>query len=141
MTVPMTATRSGLELIFSDWSMNDPVELYDMGGMAAIHKFYERADSRYQTNRGTPANAFPILAAYLISHGRLDDAYDVLMADETQKTPQQIQRLATAFEAKGQINKAIELLSHLNREYPGSDDISEKLAGLKAQVANRGPSD
>ena len=140
MTVPLDATRRGLRLIFSDWSIDDPVKLYDIGGMGAINKFYERADARYRTDRGTPANAFPILVAYLISYGRLDDAYDVLMAGETQKTPRQIDRLAMAYETKGQKDKAVHLFRYLYREHPKFGDTLRKLERLGADPNSVEPS-
>ncbi len=86
-TVPYRSTRQGLEFVFADWGLRDPVPLFDSGGTAAIHQHYERAATKYGMARPTPASAFVSLAVKLQFEGRLEEAREVLEHDPENFSP------------------------------------------------------
>lgn len=50
-TVSHRAVRQGLEFVFRDWAMKDPMPLYNVGGVEAIESFYERSIQKYRVPR------------------------------------------------------------------------------------------
>lgn len=46
-SVPLRSTYDGLEKIFNGWYLHDPVNLFEIGGLSAIDRFFDRKYERF----------------------------------------------------------------------------------------------
>ena len=55
ISIPHRATYLALDTIFAGWHLANPVELYDKGGLAAVHRHFEEGGKRFGYERKTSA--------------------------------------------------------------------------------------
>lgn len=54
-SVPLRSTYDGLEKIFDGWYLHDPVNLFEIGGLSAIDRFYDRKSERFGYKESAPS--------------------------------------------------------------------------------------
>ena len=50
-SVPLRSTYHGLEFIYADWLIRNPIEIYETYGVDAIAQFYENSEKKYGDDR------------------------------------------------------------------------------------------
>ena len=98
-----------LDKIFDGWHLADPFDLYEKGGLAALHKHFEEGGRRYGYDRKTPPFKISMVVAGLIKEGRLDEADSVLLHDPQQYPPpwNQLDALGRAYLDRDDKERAI----------------------------------
>jgi predicted alpha/beta superfamily hydrolase len=132
-SIPVPAFSRGLEKIFEEWRLPDPLVLYDRGGMGAIHERHREAGRRFgYPERTTPPFTVSMLAAGLILAGRLDDAGTVLLHDTAAYPPpwNQLDALARAYEKQREAGKAARYYGLSLERNPANSYARKKLAEL-----------
>ena len=77
-----------LDKIFGGWHLTNPFDLYDKGGLAALHKHFEEGGKRYGYDRKTSPSMVSMVVTGLIREGRLEEAGSVLLHDRDNYPPQ-----------------------------------------------------
>jgi predicted alpha/beta superfamily hydrolase len=134
MSIPLPTIYRGLETIFEEWRVPDPMALFDRGGVEAIHTRFREAGKRFgYPERTTPPLTVSLLVAALISAGRLEDASKVLLHDATAYPPpwNQLDALARAYEKRGDTGQAVRHYRLSLTQNPGNEFARKKLIELK----------
>ncbi len=136
-SVVYRSTRQGLEFVFKDWALRDPVALYDRGGMKAVHGFYENSSDRYGIKRKASPNTIRRLCFRLGMQDRLDDAVAVIQDDPEKYPPtaRLYQFLGDKCKAKGKTKLAIECFTQALKLAPTSETTKKSLADLGVEVS------
>jgi tetratricopeptide (TPR) repeat protein len=116
MSIPLPSIYRGLETIFEQWRLGDPVSLFDQGGIKAFTGDFERP-------------ATDLVVAALMSAGRLDDASKVLLQDTNAYPPpwNQLEALAPSYEKRGDTEQALRFYRLSLERNPGNEFAREKL--------------
>ncbi|MGJ8690398.1 MAG: alpha/beta hydrolase-fold protein [Gammaproteobacteria bacterium] len=77
-SVPLRSIHEGLEFVFSNWDLRNPIETYNQFGIEAIENFYAVGDRRYKFERGIPINSFASVLFNLVQQSRFDQALAML---------------------------------------------------------------
>ena len=80
-SIPLPATYYGLQNVFSGWALENPIEIYNIGGVAAMRDIFEESGKRFGYERSLPNITLLQLVNTLISQNRLDAAAAVLLED------------------------------------------------------------
>ena len=137
MSIPLPSIYRGLETIFEEWRLPDPLALFDQGGIEAIHRRFREAGRRFgYPERTTPPLTISLLVAALLSAGRLEDASKVLLHDTAAYPPpwNQLDALARAYEKRGDGGQAVRYYRLSLAQNPGNDFARKKLTDLGFQV-------
>jgi predicted alpha/beta superfamily hydrolase len=131
-SVPLPSTYRGLEFVFADWTLRDPLETYDRHGIGAIDRFFANSDAKYRTARGVPETVAGALAQNLEAAGRLDEIVELLAHySDTVKPPARfLERLAHGFRERNQADRAIELYRRVLAVDPSSTVARQALTEL-----------
>src|SRR5207237_10781533 len=79
MSIPLPSIYRGLEILFEQWRLPDPVALFDRGGIEAIHRRFREAGERFgYLERTAPAFTVSLVVAALSSPRRLEEEPKVL---------------------------------------------------------------
>jgi predicted alpha/beta superfamily hydrolase len=135
-SIPLIGIYSGLLSIFDQWQIVNPLEIYDQGGIAAVHKFFRDGSKRYGFDRVTPPFTISLVVAGLIKRGRLDDAATVLLHDPKNYPPpwNQLDALAKNYAERGDREKAIRYYQLSIKENPSNEAAKQKLKEMGASV-------
>lgn len=129
MSIPLPALHRGLEVIFDGWYLTHPLELFEKGGIEAIHKHFREGGQRYGYARTTSPFIVSMVVAELIWKGNLEAAARVLLHDE-EKYPapwNQLDALARAFAKQGDKERAIRFYRASLKANPGNDWAKRQL--------------
>ena len=131
-SVPLPSTYQGLEFVFADWTMRDPLETYERHGIDAIDHFFANADEKYRLERGVPTQIVATLGRELEAAGRLDELTEVLKRYwGTVKPPARfLERIAVGYRERGQQDRAAELYRLALQVEPDSASARQALAEL-----------
>jgi hypothetical protein len=80
-SIPLRSIHDGLDTIFDGWHLTDLLELYDKGGLEAIHRYFREGGRRYGYYRTTSPFTVSLIVARLMGSGRLEEAAEVLLHD------------------------------------------------------------
>lgn len=135
-SIPLIGIYSGLLSIFDQWQMVNPLEVYDQGGIDAVHKFYRDANRRYGFDRVAPPFTISLVVAGLIKAGRLEDAATVLLHDPKNYPPpwNQLDALARNYAERGDREKAIHYYQLSLKENPANETAKRKLKEMGVVV-------
>ena len=86
-SIPHRSIYLGLEAIFDGWRLANPIELYDKGGLAAIHRHFEEGGKRFGYERKTSAFVVSMVIHGLMQAGRLEEAATVMFHDADRYPP------------------------------------------------------
>ncbi|HTS62223.1 MAG TPA: alpha/beta hydrolase-fold protein [Candidatus Acidoferrales bacterium] len=140
MSIPLPSIYRGLEAIFEEWRLADPLEMFNRGGIEAIHKRYRDAGRRFgYPERTTPAFTVSLVVAALIGAGRLEEASAVLLHDPAAYPPpwNQLDALARAYEKRGDTGQAVRYYRLSLKQNPRNDFAIRKLADLGIPIPDR----
>jgi len=135
-SIPLPAIYNGLENIFEDWRLSDPVEWFDRGGLPAIHQRFRDAGLRHgYPERTTPPFTISLVVAALLRAGRLEDAVKVLLDDPKTYPPpwNQLDAVARGYEARGDTERAVRYYRQSLERNPGNDFARKKIAELESR--------
>jgi uncharacterized protein len=133
MSIPLPGIYRGLEAIFEEWRLSNPLELFDKGGIEGIHKRYRDAGRRFgYPERTTPPLTVSLVVAALLSAGRLDEAASVLLHDPKTYPPpwNQLDALARRYESRGNTEKAVQYYLLSLKQNPQNEFAKKKLAEM-----------
>jgi hypothetical protein len=137
MSIPLPSIYRGLETIFEEWRLANPVALLDQGGIEAIHRRFREAGKRFgYPERTTPPFTVSLVVAALISAGRLEEASKVLLHDTTAFPPpwNQLDALARAYEKRGGMEQAVRYYRLSLERNPGNEFAKKKLTEMGIKV-------
>jgi len=137
MSIPLPSIYHGLETIFEDWRLTDPLELFDKGGIEGIHRRYREAGQRFgYPERITPPFTVSLVVAALMRAGRLEEASKVLLGDPKAYPPpwNQLDALARAYEGRGDSGQAARYYLLSLRQNPANDFAKKKLAEMGVKI-------
>ena len=132
-SVPYRSTYQGLEMIFAGWALHDPVHLYDVGGIAAIHGHFAKVSAELELERDTPASTFGNLLYELTRAQRLDDALKVVGSVDTPNFV--MVNLAEALSKSGRDDDAIGVYARILDRNPVHPLARERLVALGEDVS------
>jgi predicted alpha/beta superfamily hydrolase len=132
LSIPLRSIYSGLDYIFDGWHLADPMELFDKGGLDAIHRHFREGGKRSGYDRTTSAFTVSMIVAGLIGKGRLEEASTVLLEDPKTYPPRwnQLDALARAYAARGDVEQTIRFYRLSLGENPDNQWARQKLTEL-----------
>jgi predicted alpha/beta superfamily hydrolase len=136
-SVPLRSTYQGFESVFSDWYLHDPLAMFDVGGIAAIERFYEKGSKKFGLDRPMPVTLPLNLSYELIAANRIQEA-TALIADYSESYPlgsQILVALAEAYAASGDTDQAREHYARALRNNPGDEKAKSALKELGGNVS------
>jgi predicted alpha/beta superfamily hydrolase len=137
LSIPLPSIYRGLETIFEDWRLTDPLELFDKGGIEGIDRRYREAGQRFgYPERITPPFTVSLVVAALMGEGRLEEASEVLLHDPKAYPPpwNQLDALARAYEKRGDTNQAARYYVLSLRQNPQNDFAKKKLTEMGVKI-------
>ena len=133
MSIPLPSIYRGLETVFEEWRLQDPLALFDRGGIEAIHNRFREAGKRFgYPERTTPPFTVSLLVAALMRAGRLQEASGVLLHDPASYPPpwNQLDALARAYDNRGDTAEAIRHYRLSLEQNPGNEFARKRLAEI-----------
>lgn len=138
MSIPLPGIYRGLETVFEEWRLADPLALFDQGGIEAVHRRFREAGKRFgYPERTPPPFTVSLVVAALISAGRLEEASKVLLHDTTAYPPpwNQLDALARAYEKRGDPEQAIRYYLLSLEQNPRNDFAKKKLTEMGIKIS------
>lgn len=135
-SLPLPAFQQGLDRMFDGWHLADPLELYEKGGIEAIHRHFRDGGRRWGFDRQTPPFTLSLVVAGLLKAGRLDEASGVLTHDPERYPPpwNQLDAVARAWEAAGDVRQALRYYTLSLDRNPNNEWARKKLSELSLPV-------
>jgi len=132
MSIALPSIYQGLQTVFEGWQLTDPLELFDKGGIEAVHRYFREGGARFGYDRTTSPFTVSLIVAGLISTGRLDEASKLLLHDPKAYPPpwNQLDALAGAYRDRGNIGQAIHYYTLSLKENPQNEWAKRKLAEM-----------
>jgi predicted alpha/beta superfamily hydrolase len=137
MSIPLPSIYQGLETIFEEWRLTNPLELFNKAGIEGIHRRYRLAGQRFgYPERITPPFTVSLLVAALMSAGRLEDASQVLLHDPKAYPPpwNQLDALARRYESRGDAEEAARYYLLSLKQNPQNDFARKKLTNMGIKI-------
>jgi uncharacterized protein len=136
LSIPLRSIYSGLDTIFDGWHLTDPLELFDKGGIEAIHRHFREGGKRIGYDRTTSAFTISMVVAGLMSQGRLEEASTVLLHDPKAYPPpwNQLDALARAYAERGNVEQTIRYYTLSLKENPHNEWARQKLTELGVKL-------
>ena len=137
LSIPIPSIYRGLETIFEDWRLTDPVALFDKGGIEGIHRRDREAGQRFgYPERITSPFTVSLVVAALLRAGRLEEASGVLLHDPKAYPPpwNQLDALARAYENRGDAEQAARYYLLSLRQNPGNEFARKKLTEMGTKI-------
>jgi len=128
-SIPLPSMYLGISKIFDGWHLTNAVDLFDKGGMEAIHRHFREGGKRYGYDRTTSPFVVSMVVAGLINAGRLDEASSVLFQDTKAYPPpwNQLDAIARAYAKRNNSEQAIRFYRLSLKENPRNDWAQRKL--------------
>lgn len=137
LSISLPSIYRGLETIFEDWRLTDPLELFDKGGIDGIHRRYREAGQRFgYPERSTPPFTVSLVVAALMRAGRLEEASKVLLHNPKAYPPpwNQLDALARAYESRGVTEQAARYYLLSLRQNPQNEFAKKKLSEMGVKI-------
>ncbi len=130
------STYLGLDTIFDGWHLARPWELYDKGGLRAVHRHFEEGGERFGYERKTSAFTVSMIVAGLLWAGRLEEAGSVLLHDGEAYPPpwNQLDALARAYAKCGNTERVIRYYTLSLKENAGNENAKKQLTELGVDI-------
>jgi predicted alpha/beta superfamily hydrolase len=135
-SIPLASIHRGLDTIFDGWHLTDSLELFDRGGIQAIHRHFREGGRRYGYDRTTSPFEVSLVVAALLGQGRLEEAAEVLLDDPKAYPPpwNQLDALARAYSDRGNIQRAVEYYKLSLQQNPQNEWARRKLQEMGAGI-------
>ena len=139
LSVPLRGLHQGLDTVFDGWHLTSPLELFDKGGIEAVHKHFREGGERYGYVRTTSPFMVSMIVADLIWRGRLEEAARVLVHDQkTYPAPwNQLDALARAYGDRGNHERAIYFYRESLKANPENEWARKKLREMGAELEQK----
>jgi predicted alpha/beta superfamily hydrolase len=137
LSIPLPSIYRGLETIFEDWRLTDPIELFDQGGIQGIHRRFGEAGKRFgYPERTTPPFTVSLVVAALLRAGRLEEASAVLLHDPQAYPPpwNQLDALARNYEGRGNAKEAARYYLLSLKANPRNEFARKKLTEMGVKI-------
>jgi tetratricopeptide (TPR) repeat protein len=137
LLIPLPSVYAGLKTIFDGWYLVNPLQLFDEGGLEAIHRHFREGANRYGFERPTPPFTISLLVAGLIKAGRVEEASSVLLHDPKSYPPpwNQLDALARAYGDRNNVQQAIRYYRLSLEQNPDNAWARQKLREMGADSA------
>lgn len=134
-SIPLRSMHQGLDTIFDGWHLTDPLELFDKGGIEAIHRHFREGGRRCGYDRTTSPFMVSLVVAGLMRMGRLEEASQVLLHDPKTYPPSwnQLDALARAYSDRGDVDRAIHYYTLSLKENPQNEWAKRKLREMTSR--------
>lgn len=133
-SIPHRSTYYGLEKIFEDWKgVDDPLVLYDRGGLEAITAHYERLKNKFQLkDLKVPESLINRLGYQLLANNRTEEAITVFKknVEDFPKSSNVYDSLGEAYKENGQKEEAVKYYKKSLAINPGNTNAVEMLASM-----------
>ena len=141
VSIPHRSIYQGLDTIFDAWHLTNPLELYDKGGIDAVHRHFREGGKRLGYDRTTSAFTISMIVAGLMQAGRLEEAASVLLHDPKAYPPpwNQLDALARAYAKRGDTVQVVRYYTLSLKENPRNEWARKKLAELGVDPATLPP--
>lgn len=124
-SVILPGTYNGLQSIFSGWSVEDVMGIYEIGGVAALREQYTEGGKRFGYDRSLSDTTLLQLASELIQQARLDEAAAIVLNDINMAPPSYfLNLLGERYQAIGNATRARQLYALSLQNNPG-DEVSQ----------------
>lgn len=133
-SVPYRSTHQGLSAVFTDWYLDDPFALYELGGLDAIDKHYAQLSDRLGFEKTTPYSTILDIAYALLQADRLEDAAVLAAQADDFYIPNIYGYIAGQYAARGDSNLARKYYEKVVEMSPGSTDAKEQLIAVGGEV-------
>jgi uncharacterized protein len=134
-STPLRSTYQGLEFIFADWSLKDPLDTYNRYGIEAVERFYFSNAQKYNEERSaiTEDAILPLMLG-LMDEKRIDELAVLLdrYRDVTKPRAGFFEDVADDFRQRGLREKAIDFYQRALEVDPERAASREALAELNA---------
>jgi hypothetical protein len=134
LSIPLPSIYAGLNKIFDGWYLTDPLQLFDEGGLEAVHRHFREGAKRYGYERTTSPFTISLIVAGLIKTGRLEEASRVLLHDPKAYPPpwNQLDALARGYAQRGNVEQAVHYYKLSLKENPHNAWARRKLTEMGA---------
>lgn len=121
-SVPHHSTYQGLEFVFANWTLRNPLEVYQQYGLEAVERFYANGDDRYKTDRGIPTQTLNPILVELVNTDRIDEAVSLMSSESASKNTVSpaLNFLADALKEESDNERAAEFYRQAIKRYPGN---------------------
>jgi len=135
MSVPLKGLHQGLDTVFDGWHLTSPLELFERGGIEAVHKHFREGGERSGYVRSTSPFMVSMIVAELIWKGSLEEASRVLVHDQKTYPPpwNQFDALARAYSDRGNNERAIYFYRESLKANPKNEWAKRKLREMGAE--------
>jgi len=139
LSVPLKGLHQGLDTVFDGWHLTSPVELFEKGGIEAVHKHFRDGGERYGYVRTTSSFMVSMIVAELIWKGQLEEASRVLVHDQKTYPPpwNQFDALARAYSDRGNNERAIHFYRESLKANPKNEGAKRKLREMGAETEQK----
>ena len=137
MSIPLPSLYRGLETLFAEWRLTNPLDLFNNAGIEGIQRRYRQVGQRFgYPERTTPPFTVSLLVAALMSAERLEEASQVLLHDPKGYPPpwNQLDALARRYESRGDAKEAARHYLLSIRENPRNDYARRKLTEMGIKI-------
>lgn len=137
-SVPHRSTYQGLEFVFANWTLRNPLEVYHQYGLEAVERFYEYGETRYKTDRGIPTQTLNPILVDLVTTDRIDEAVSLMTSESASKNTVSpaLSFLANALKEKGDNERAAEFYRQAILLYPGNTAAMTALDEMEIDYAD-----
>jgi predicted alpha/beta superfamily hydrolase len=78
-SVPLRSTHQGLEFIFADWVVRNPLEIYNRYGIEGVDRIYKRRNEKFWADAGAGSDGIvSYIVRPLLQQERVDEVADLL---------------------------------------------------------------
>lgn len=136
VSIPHRSIYLGLDTIFDGWHLANPLELYDKGGLEAIHRHFEEGGKKFGYERKTSPFVVSMVVYGLMQTGRLKEAATVLLHDPERYPPpwNQLDAMARQYAKRGDTERVIHYYTLSLKANPGNEWARKKLTELGVDV-------
>jgi uncharacterized protein len=135
MSVPLRGLHQGLDTVFDGWHLTNPLEVFENGGIQAVHNHFREGGERYGYVRTTSPFMVSMIVAELIWKGQLEEASRLLLHDgKAYPAPwNQLDALARAYGGRGNDERAIYFYRDSLKANPKNEWAKKKLREMGAE--------
>ena len=136
-SVPSRSTYQGLEFIFADWHISNPMELYETGGMSALDAHYQKIADRWGYQVKVPEQTLNQIGYLLLNQEKLDEAIQIFTRNvKAYPTSSNVyDSLGEALMKKGDNPAAIKNYKKSLEINPGNENGKEMLKKMGVDIA------
>ena len=132
VSIPHRSLYLGLDTIFDGWHLANPLDLYDKGGIEAVHRHFREGGKRFGYDLETSPFMISMIVYELNGAGRLEEAASVLLHDPKAYPPpwNQLDALGRNYAKRGDTQHAVQYFKLSLEQNPDNEYAKKKLVEL-----------